>query len=317
MQKTQLFTSMKKHILLLPAIFLIIQLAQAQKPDAAVALVRYTFSHLRDTTDKANVYTENMELLIGKNASVYRSADKRLQDEQMKKQIAEQISAGATNNITLKAVGKTRASNITYYQFQVEKKLIRQEKQFNNYLVDESWPVINWKITADTASFGSLKCQKATTVFKGRNYEAWFCPTLPFRSGPWKLNGLPGLIVEASDSKKEVVWKFAGLEDANKMTVNSTSESSKNNPAGITRIIGLGDDENLSKTIALPQNGIKTTEKELAQLKETMHKDPQAFVQAAMAGSGANIKVSSMSMPSKITPLKSVENNSIELSEKP
>lgn len=166
---------MKKQILLLSAILLVFQLVKAQKPDAAVVIVRYSFSHIRDTTNRANVYTENMELLLGKNASVYRSADKKLQDEQMKKQIADQVSAGATGNITLKAVGKSRASNITYYQFQAEKKLIRQEKQFNNYLVEESWPSINWKITADTASFGSLHCQKATTSFRGRNYDARLC----------------------------------------------------------------------------------------------------------------------------------------------
>lgn len=308
---------MKNLILLLLAILFLIQLVQAQKPDAAVAIVRYSFSHTRDTTNRGNVYTENMKLLIGKNASVYRSADKPLQDEQIKKQVAEQISAGARGNIQVNLGNKGRITGTEYFQFQAEKKLIRQERQFNYYLVEEKWPVINWKITTDTASFGSLHCQKAITTFRGRTYEAWFCPALPFRSGPWKLNGLPGLIVEASDSKKEVIFKFAGLEDASKITENTASAEAGSNTGKVTQIIGLGEDNVSSKTIALPANGIKTTEKELAQLKETMRKDPQAFVQASMAGSGVNVKMSSMPPPPKITPLKIVENNPIELSEKP
>ncbi len=309
---------MKKIMLLLPAIFLTVQFAFAQKPDNAVALVRYTFSHIRDTTNKANVYTENMELLLGKNASVYRSADKHLQDEQIKKQVAEQINAGATGNIQVNLGSKGRTTGTEYYQFQAEKKLIRQERQINYYLVEENWPFINWKITTDTTSFGSLHCQKATTTFKGRTYEAWFCPALPFKSGPWKLNGLPGLILEASDSKKEVIFKFAGLEDANEIAKKTVSVAEASSASGkVTQIMGFNEENASSKIIALPQNGIKTTEKELAQLKETMRKDPQAFIQASMAGSGVNVKVNSMPPPPQLTPLKNTINNPIELSEKP
>lgn len=308
---------MKKQLLLLPAIVLIFQLVQAQKPDAAIAIVRYRFSHIRDTTNKANVYTENMELLLGRNASVYRSADRRLQDEQLKKQIADQVRDGATGNITVHMGGKKRASTTDYYQFQADKKLVTKEKIVNDYLIEETLPVIDWKITADTAIFGTLHCQKATTTFKGREYEAWFCPSLPFRSGPWKLNGLPGLIVEAGDKKKEVIWKFAGLEDASKIAENSVSVADAGNNAGkVSQVIGLSDDKTSFKTIALPQNGIKATEKEFAQLKETMRKDPQAFMQAAMAGSGANVKITS-APSSAITQIKNTYNNPIELTAKP
>ena len=50
----------------------------AQQPDTAQVLVHYKFSHLRDTTNRGNPYTENMVLLIGKRAGVYRSYDHQL-----------------------------------------------------------------------------------------------------------------------------------------------------------------------------------------------------------------------------------------------
>lgn len=306
---------MKKTILLLSSIFWIVQLAIAQKPDQAVALVKYNFSHLRDTTNRATIYTENMELLIGKNASVYRSEDQRLHDAKMKKLIAETANSGTTGMINFAGIGSPRGSVTKIYQFQADKKLIRQEKIINIYLLDEALPVINWKITLDTASFGSLHCQKATTFFKGRNYEAWFCPTLPFRSGPWKLNGLPGLIVEASDTKKEVVWKFAGLEDASKIAEESTSVAETGSDADRSKLSSLGKESFSFKTIEVPENAIKITEKEFTRLKEAMKKDPQGFINTAFAGSGSTVKITSVTPPT--TPVKNIINNPIELIEKP
>lgn len=306
---------MKKHILLLSPIFLIVQLAKAQKQDAAFALVRYSFSHIRDTTNRAKVYTENMELLIGKNASVYRSEDQRLHDENMKKLIADRAKTGTTGMANFAGVGGPRGSTTKFYQFQAEKKIIRQEKIINIYLLDEALPVINWKITADTVSFGTLHCQKATTTFKGRNYEAWFCPALPFRSGPWKLNGLPGLIVEASDSKKEVIFKFSGLEDVSKIAEESVPVEEAGNASSKKPENPILVRETYSfKTIDLPKDGLKTTEKEYTRLKEAMKKDPQGFMNTAFAASGSSARVY---ITSRGTPVKNPINNPIELSDKP
>ncbi len=307
---------MKKSILLLSAIFLTIQFAFAQKPDQAVALVRYAFSHIRDTTDRAKVYTENMELVLGKNGSVYRSADLRLHTERLKNLIAERAKTGTTSMMNMAGVGGPRGSSTEFFQFQAEKKMIRQEKLINLYLLEEALPVIDWKITSDTTSFGTLHCQKATTTFKGRTFEVWFCPALSFRSGPWKLNGLPGLIVEANDSKKEVVWNFAGLEDAKEIAEKPVPVADAGSASGKeTKFLGFGEEKFSFKTIELPQNGIKTTEKEFTRLKETMKKDPMAFVNSALAASGSTAKIVSMTPPTN--PVKNTINNPIELTDKP
>lgn len=303
-------------------------LAKAQKADTAEAIVHYKFTHVRDTANRDKPLNENMLLMIGRNASAYKSYDRKLREEQMRKSVMEQVSMG-TGNIRVNSGGQTLGPNIDYYQFPNEGKLFITERLFNSYIVEQPMPALQWKISTDTASFSGLSCQKATTHFKGRDYIAWFCADLPYRAGPWKLNGLPGLIVEAYDTKKEVVFKFDGLEKVDK---NAKAAVAHTAAPGLERTIIFGGSDGGGQNpnvIALPSNAIKTTTKELNELKEIMRKDPQAFAQSQMAamqsGGGGRISIGAGS-PNVITSVnvqgppagaaKNVTNNPIELPEK-
>jgi GLPGLI family protein len=288
----------------------------AQRPDSAQAIVHYKFSWVRDTNNRDKPYTENMVLLIGKNASLYKSYDRSIQMAEMRKDMAAQAQAGS-GQITVHSRGTSTMSEL--YQFPNDKKLIRKEKLMTTYLIDEPFPAINWKITSDTSTIRNLSCQKATGHFKGRDYTAWFCADLPYQSGPWKLNGLPGLIIEAYDTKKEVSFKFDGIEQiskADKPVAEATPTSGT-----VTRVIinGVEDTKDDPTVIALPDNGVKTTVKEYDNLREAMRKDPNAFIQAAMAGSGMVPRPGAVT--TNITRINSatpppVNNNPIELPEK-
>nr|WP_317632251.1 GLPGLI family protein [uncultured Flavobacterium sp.] len=69
------------------------------------------------------------------------------------------------------------------------------KKQF--YIIDDF--KLNWQITKETKTIANYKTYKAITKFRGRTWEAWFAPELAYPYGPWKLHGLPGLILEAYD----------------------------------------------------------------------------------------------------------------------
>jgi GLPGLI family protein len=77
------------------------------------------------------------------------------------------------------------------------------------FVVHENWVTIDWKIfPKKTKLIGGFACQKAIGNFRGRTYEAWFAPEIPYPFGPWKLHGLPGLILEARDLKGKVWFEF-------------------------------------------------------------------------------------------------------------
>ena len=43
----------------------------------------------------------------------------------------------------------------------------------------------------------NYKCQRATVNFGERVFDVWFTPDIPISDGPWKIQGLPGLVISA------------------------------------------------------------------------------------------------------------------------
>jgi GLPGLI family protein len=271
---------MKKQLLIAVALLGTFINAEAQKPDTARVLVHYKFTHVMDTTNRAHPYTENMVLYVGKIAGAYRSYDGIVYKAQFKKAFAEAAAASPDGNVRINRRGV--GSNVEYYQYPNDQKLLTKDQLLmNEYAIVGPMPAIVWKISGDTSTFGGLHCQKAACHFKGRDYIAWFCPDLPVHIGPWKLNGLPGVIVDARDAKNEVVFKFDGVEKA--VPTPPKTEPAPTDQPPIFR--DLDDDMNL---IGTPPRTIKTTQKEFDKLKATMEKDPEAFAQAINAGNQAS-----------------------------
>jgi GLPGLI family protein len=72
--------------------------------------------------------------------------------------------------------------------------------KFDTLFVKDTAQIISWELLNETKNITSFKCQKAQGNFRGRTYTVWFTNDIPVSMGPWKLNGLPGLILEATDS---------------------------------------------------------------------------------------------------------------------
>ena len=91
--------------------------------------------------------------------------------------------------------------------------VIRDIRKHQPLIVREpKLPKINWHLIDEHKKIGKFNCQKATTTFRGRKYEAWFTPEIPIPTGPWKLHGLPGLILEAQDETNEYSYEFLEIE---------------------------------------------------------------------------------------------------------
>jgi GLPGLI family protein len=69
----------------------------------------------------------------------------------------------------------------------------------------EETPEIQWTLSDDTLHVSNYLCQKATTTFRGLTWQVYFTEEIPSSAGPWRLRGLPGLIVRAESGAHSFV----------------------------------------------------------------------------------------------------------------
>lgn len=78
----------------------------------------------------------------------------------------------------------------------------------------EEW---HWEIGDATKNILGYECVEATTDFHGRKWTVWFAPEIPVQNGPWKFDGLPGLILEASAEGNQYSFIATGIQQTDKI----------------------------------------------------------------------------------------------------
>lgn len=242
--------------------------ASAQVDEPIQYAIRYRFVHVDDTTKPTMPMRSSMLLQVSKSNSRYGTIKER---DDFDKARSNQNNLSAAAKTAQSVVGEPLAivplnplESETIYQVSSKKLLVKLTIIFaQEYIVEQAAPVFNWRILPEQKKIGNYVCQKAAGTFAGRNYTAWFAPALPFSVGPWKLGGLPGLILEAADQKNQVQFLFDGFQET-------------------------GGYLNTAKIGFRP---VKITEKQLQKAKSQFEKDPGQTAQS-MLRSGDDAKVS-------------------------
>lgn len=85
-------------------------------------------------------------------------------------------------------------------------------------VLKDSLNMFSWEVTNKSKEILGYQCLEAKTHFRGRDYTAYYSPELPISDGPWKFNGLPGLILEVKSEDGRVHYEAVKLEIKNKTT---------------------------------------------------------------------------------------------------
>lgn len=219
----------KKRTILSATLILTASVAFAQNSDKiierAVLKCTYLESVVVDTVTHRAV-TDTMYLVIGHNTSSFYSQDRLFVDSLLG------LMDGITQlrNLQFQYARQGRISELTsntseyIYQNYPDGAITTRAMLGNlNVEIIEERESPFWELSDSTRKILGYTCHKAEAAFRGRTWTAWYTTEIPVSSGPWKLYGLPGLILDTYDSRMDYRYTVIGIsaQDVGDVTLYS------------------------------------------------------------------------------------------------
>lgn len=235
-----------------------------QDSSLAMLEVVYETKHMKDSNLVTNFTTDYITMHVSKDISKYYNYELWVLEQNPTKSYSEDF--------------RPRSNYLNAYFNFFHNKILYTEQVLakSKFGMEIEYPSIDWKLDTTKKIILGYICQRATGYFKGRNYQVWFCPELPFSSGPWKFCGLPGLILEVVDEKKQVFFTAQLVSNVSKKNIFLEKSS----------------------------RAIKTTAKDYQLVVDAYQRDPISFIDS-------EFNVKSIDPPK--VPKKKKINNPIEL----
>ena len=102
---------------------------------------------------------------------------------------------------------------MTIFKNYPEGKLTHTEKICMDWFrYDEDMPELEWELTDSVTTVLGYECHSAVCNFRGREWTAFYTEDIPLMEGPWKLHGLPGLIMKATDHDGHYFFECVGIK---------------------------------------------------------------------------------------------------------
>lgn len=87
-------------------------------------------------------------------------------------------------------------NNIYYFDYAAEKMYQQKAIVGSNFMVEDSIPKINWRITNESREIAGFNCRKAVGVILDSVYVfAFYTDEIVIPGGPCTISGLPGMIL--------------------------------------------------------------------------------------------------------------------------
>lgn len=186
-------------------------------------LLFYTYISLAQTSNKSIVCTYKLTyqldstnndkrqelntLVINSGYSKFESNNSHLADSIVSSPSFDQSSLNAL------------ASHNTAFTYKIYKSYNNKEiKHFDKigqkiFNIKQNNAPIQWSVLPEKGIIAGYPCQRATTSYGGRKWQAWFTKEIPASDGPYKFSGLPGLIVEIADITNSYNFQLIKLKE--------------------------------------------------------------------------------------------------------
>ncbi|TGY78465.1 GLPGLI family protein [Lepagella muris] len=246
---------MKKLIILTTICFAVITTVAQEQADIEVS---YNYKHFHRTGKEQN---HQMILLANAVSSKFFNPETEYVDSLEYtpdgKEIYNQMKMAAFTSGNMKSVPQRRVPMYIFKSKERGETDVYDGINVMMFRFTEPYGIQNWEISDSTKNILGYECTMATCDWRGRHWTAWFSPEIPIQDGPWKLSGLPGLILEASENSGQHVFSATGVqmtprqitpvlnennyEKTDRMTMLKVLRKFEDNPeAGLSTALGIG-----------------------------------------------------------------------------
>ncbi len=237
---------MNRKFLLLLFLSVFIMNTHGQNADS-IRITAYYIAAFKNYTDQTNPITEERVLEIGNHHTAFYGRWQRRREE-----IVDSLDkANGSIQEMLRLISKyptPRSLYAVYNNYPIQGKRTITDKIFKSFYYEENITPISWTILPRDTTILDIPCRFATCIYGNRKWTACFASSIPVQAGPWKLQGLPGLILYARDDSG--IFSFECIEIKNGNTIFHVPSLTKY---------------------------IKSTRQELKSMKEESAADPLGF----------------------------------------
>ncbi|WP_430813498.1 GLPGLI family protein [Carboxylicivirga sp. RSCT41] len=91
--------------------------------------------------------------------------------------------------------------------------LVYEERLGRDYhVIKEELKLFKWNEVGQRDTILGYPCKTAFAEFRGREYQAFYTTKLPFTAAPWKLHGLPGVVLRVITTDDVLVYEAQSVE---------------------------------------------------------------------------------------------------------
>jgi GLPGLI family protein len=202
----------------------------------------YEYRFVPDVNRKDSIVTDYMQLDTDKNGSDFYCVAKQVNDSL--------INAVETSNLRITKLPKYNPNlNYSVSKNYKTEEVLYHLKYAGVYMKIPETEKPNWKIINEIKNIGNYNCRKAEVNYLGRSWTAWFTGDIPISDGPYKFNGLPGLVLEICDSENQHCFELIQIKKIPEIKILKKYKNEKeitweklnklkseNNEAGISKM---------------------------------------------------------------------------------
>lgn len=183
----------------------------------------YDYSYQINKEDTLSKQKEQMTLLLAKKFSYYLSLNqKKLFDLANNYNDSQALPERG-------ALPRPKINHTIVKDYGTDQTIFSDRFGASTYCFSVQKEDFKWKLINEQKVILGYVCDKATTTYAGREYVAWYTKEISVPDGPYKFQGLPGLILSVYDSNKQFQFTVFSIKNSS-VLCNTADQVQKSTP---------------------------------------------------------------------------------------